>query len=119
MSRNAFVQPATVKLELSEGDWIEVKTELTYGEQLKLQDESSRAGEDDKLHFVYSNFYVAHLVAWIVDWSFTDAKGRVEVTADAIRALKGSIAGEINTALNKYEAEQDALKNAVTPGSTG
>jgi hypothetical protein len=116
VSRQAFVTPATVKLELSEGDWIEVKSELSYGEQLQLQDASSRAGEDDKPRFVYSNFYVAHLVAWIVDWSFTDANGRVEVTADAIRALRGEVAGEINTALNKYEQEQDALKNAVTPG---
>ena len=117
MARKAFVEPATVKLELSEGDWIEVKRELSYGEQLQLQDESSRRSEeDDKLRFVYSSFYVAHLVAWIVDWSFTDDNGRVEVTADSIRALKSDIAGEINTALNKYEAEQDALKNVVTPG---
>jgi hypothetical protein len=114
--RQAFVEPATIKLELTEGDWIEVKRELTYGEQLKLQDESSRTGEDDKLHFAYSSFYVAHLAAWIVDWSFEDANGHVEVTPDSIRALKGAIAGEINTALNKYEAEQDALKNAMTPG---
>jgi hypothetical protein len=116
VARKVFVEPATVKLELTEGDWIEVKKELTYGEQLKLQDESSRAGEDDKLHFVYSSFYVAHLVAWIVDWSFEDANGKVEVTADSIRALRGDIAGEINTALNAYETEQAALKNAVTPG---
>lgn len=116
MSRQAFVEPATVKLELSEGDWIEVKAELTYGEQLKLQDESSVRGEDEKRHFANSAFYVARLVAWIVDWSFTDAKGRVEITPDSIRALKGEIAGEINTALNKHETEQEDSKNAVTPG---
>jgi len=114
--RKAFVEPATVKLELSEGDWIEIKKELTYGEQLRLQDDSAQTGEDDKRRFAYSAFYVARLVTWIVDWSFEDEHGHVEVTADAIRALKGDIAGEINTALNKYETEQEASKNVVTPG---
>jgi len=116
VSRQAFVTPATVKLELTEGDWIEVKKELTYGEQLQLQDESAVRGEDDIRHFTNSAFYIARLVIWIVDWSFEDDKGHVEVTADAVRALRGEIAGEINTAINKHEAEQEALKNVVTPG---
>ena len=117
MARNAFVEPATVRLELSEGDWIEVKREITYGEQLELQDESSpRSPVDNKTHFVYSNFQVARMAICIVEWSFEDDNGQVEVTRDAIRALKRDIAEEFSDALDKYEAEQIASKNAVTPG---
>ena len=32
MSRNRFVKPETVRLPLSDEDWIDVKRSLTYGE---------------------------------------------------------------------------------------
>jgi hypothetical protein len=32
-----FVEPDTVRKELSDGQWIEIKTRLTYGEQKRLE----------------------------------------------------------------------------------
>jgi hypothetical protein len=108
MPRQAFVEPSTVKLELAEGDWVEVKRELTYGEQLQLQESSSETDEAGKYHLDVSNFYVNRMVAWVVDWSFEDADGAVVVTPDAVRALRGEIAAEINIALNKYITEGES-----------
>jgi len=102
VARRAFVTPATVKLELSEGDWIEIKAELTYGEQLHLQDMSSHMDADDKYHLDVSDFYINRITAWVVEWSFEDEDGRVNVTTDSVKALRGEIAGEINEALTKY-----------------
>ena len=36
MGRNWFVSPETVTLELADGQWIEVKERLTYGEEQRL-----------------------------------------------------------------------------------
>ena len=36
MAKFRFIKPDTTRLQLSEGDWIEVKKILTYGEQQRL-----------------------------------------------------------------------------------
>ena len=36
MGKNRFVTPDTARVELSDGDWIEIKERLTYGEQQRL-----------------------------------------------------------------------------------
>ena len=36
MARKYFVDAHTKRIDLSEGDWIEVRNELSYGENLRL-----------------------------------------------------------------------------------
>lgn len=117
MGKNRFASTETVRLDLSEGDWIEVKDELSYGERQVLMSvgvkrtgitEETRAVEID-----WSVINVADMAMWIVDWSFTDDAGaRVPVSEDSIRALSLEAATEVNEALKAHKAR--AEKNGMT-----
>lgn len=108
MATNRFARIDTVRLELSDGDWIEVKRELTYGDILELQEQSSTPDESNDLRFNGREFSLNRILTWVVAWSFEDESGPVELTRDAIRALNADAAAEINRALNEH---QEARKN--------
>lgn len=106
MGKNRFVRPETVRLELSDGDWIDIRKELTYGDILDLQEASTVLDDNGELHFNGSEFSINRILAWVVAWSFEDENGPVELTRDAIKALSAEAAGEINRALNEYQEKQ-------------
>ena len=148
MGKCRFVTPETVRLELSDGDWIEVKKRLSWGEQQKLSGSTfggvrGVGGGETEFTMEWERYQVLRLATWIVDWSFTDAKGKqVKVSRDAIGNLDQGTAEEIDVALTGHieaqEVERDpetakqaierheqaiaaleAAKNGVTPGETG
>jgi hypothetical protein len=104
MTRDRFVSANTVRLELSDGDWIEVKERLTYGERSKLSAASFRSGHlgTDTVELDFEAYAVEKLATWLVDWSFTRAGKSVPVSKAAIRALDPETADEIETALNVH-----------------
>jgi hypothetical protein len=124
MARNRFVQPATKTLELSDGDWVEVKERLTYGEQQTLAGGAlGRAtgmfeGKPE-VALDMARYQIKRFAIWIVDWSFTDAKGkRVPVSEDAIANLDPDTAQEIDDALTDYIEAMDAEKKAMKAGES-
>ena len=111
MGKNRFVDPRTVRIDLSDGDWIEVKARLAYGEQQRMLgaviggvslDDSAAGINLQNVPINLEKFSVARLSAWIVDWSFTRDGKRVEVTGDAIAALDPDTATEIDAALKAH-----------------
>jgi hypothetical protein len=117
MARNRFVSAETVRLELTDGDWIEVKRELSYGEQqeLFLRDVqmTGLAGGERNVSVDLQLINIRDMAMWIVDWSFEDAKGkRVPVSIDSIKALATDAAEEVDEALTAYKLSLE--KNAVT-----
>ena len=106
MSKNRFALLETGRLELSEGDWIEIRKELTYGDILDLQEASTAPDENGELRFNGREFSINRIMAWVVAWSFEDENGPVELTRDAVKALNAEAAGEINRALNEYQETQ-------------
>lgn len=108
LGKNRFATVDTVRLELSDGDWIEVKRELTYGDILELQELSNTPDEGDIVRFNGREFSLNRILTWVVAWSFEDENGPVELTRDAVRALNAEAAGEINGALNEH---QESRKN--------
>ena len=134
MSRNRFVEPEVVRLELTEGDWVEVKKELTYGEEQRLagaamtsmniQSDSDRAktrtedGEGVRVNLENERYAILRLYTWLVDWSFENAVGkRVKVSREAIANLGADTAHEIDEALSAHIAKREEAKNAATPTS--
>jgi len=106
MGRSRFVLPETERLELSEGDWIEVKKRLTYGEQQRLAGGALRPkltdGEID-ISLDLETHSILRLSIWIIDWSFCDAKDKqVEVSRDAIASLDPDTVEEIETVLTAH-----------------
>lgn len=127
MGSEAFVDPGTVRLELSDGEnWIEVKTELTYGEQKKLENSAIgrlQAGdfgnaENASIPLEMGSYELVRAQMWIVDWSFTRGGKRMRVSRQAIEQLKGRFAEMINDALNAHieslmpAEDEDADPNA-------
>ena len=108
---NYFVEPDTVRLELSDGGWIEVKTELTFGEQQRLIGKvlQSRNAEPTLDSTAWESYKIMGFLTWIVDWSLTDAKGKpVPVSRDAISNLRRPIAEEIDELLAKHIQEVES-----------
>jgi len=124
--RNRFVTPATIRIDLTDGDWIEVKERLTYAEQKRLagqtfrpvvntadltptQDSESR-GTDMELDLEW--YSILRIKLWVVAWSFVDAAGNpVRPTMDAIRALDSETGDEIEEALNEHVEAMNSQKN--------
>ena len=122
MGRNRFVGNEIARLELSDGDWIEVKKRLSYAEQQRLAtgafSRMGMANEEIELKMDSETFNCQRLLIWIVDWSFVNEKGKqVSVTLDAIKQLDPDTAAEIDDALGIHIEAVAAEKNAPKPKS--
>lgn len=122
--RGRFVSSGTVRIDLSEGDWIDIKRELTYGEEqhlastglVSLKETDNGKGE---LGIDWGALNLAKIETWVIDWSFTnDDDKRMPVDKSTVRNLKADTAVEILTAIDKYEAATDELKNSPLPPRT-
>jgi hypothetical protein len=112
-----FVQPELVRIALSDGDWLDVKKELTIGEQTEMFASMRRqfaAGEIPVLD--PTKIGRARAKAFIHNWSFTDLSGApVPFSEAAFNNLSTATAAEIRDALEAHEErvleEREAEKN--------
>lgn len=121
MARNPFVKPEVVRLDLTEGDWIEVKKYLTSGEDARMSGAGLRQmqqGEGGKATFLldFERLGLAQIEAYVTAWSFVDEKQRVvPVTPQNISALSKEVAKEIGDAI---DAHIKTMKGEQTDPST-
>ena len=105
MARCRFVTPDSVRLSLSDGDWIEVKAELNAGEQRHLFAglvKSMKPGVATELD--PEQVGKTKLLSYIVDWSLRDANGaKVPVTSASLDALEVDTYQELNTVIDAHE----------------
>ena len=118
--RSRFASGAAMRLELSEGDWVLVRQELTYGQQRRLA-ASGLTGidpavtEGQRLRVDLAAYDLERLVLWVMDWSFRDDDGEpVVVSREAIEALHPDTARELNEALDRHIEAQEG-KGAPAP----
>src|SRR5262252_8082329 len=77
MARSWFVTPETVQVPLPEGQWIELKKRLTAGEARKaMASLVSEVRTDGRMTPNLEMVGKAELLAYLVDWSLTDAQGK-------------------------------------------
>ena len=116
-----FVDPNTVRLDLSDGEWIEVKEELTYGEQQRLSNAAMTRFQDasaatPRIELDFERYQVIRLKTWLVDWSAKGKDGKsIKITDESIRAMHPDMAAEIDAALTAHIEALEAAKNAPTP----
>ena len=124
--RDRFASGAGVRLELSDGDWVLVRQELTYGQQRRLAGAGlsgvpqalAEQGQGESLSIDLAAFDIERLVTWIMDWSFVDADGgHVVVSREAIEALHPDTAAELQQALDAHVEALEAKKGAPAGGS--
>lgn len=124
--RHRFVVPDTTQLPLSDGDWVEVKKRLTVGdERAAMQAVVGVINQDGSRSPNLKMVGIAEVMAYLVDWSFTDAQDkRVPLSVDAVLNLDPESFKEIEAAVEAHaKAIQEALaaqKNALsTPTASG
>lgn len=120
MPKNRFVDPTeTVKLELSEGDFLIVKRGLAWGDALRLTAMYQGAMHDGGatgLAEKWDHYKIGEVMAWAVDWSFCDANGqKVPLSHEALAELDEASGDELLKALNAHVAAQRASPK-VTSG---
>lgn len=104
MSRNRFVVPEVDRLNLSDGDWIEVKGQLNNGEQKKLESVGLkppiRSNGEVITPIDWETHEIERVLIFLVDWSFRDANGKpVPVSKEALKALDIDSFKEVNDAI--------------------
>lgn len=116
-----FVQPETVRLDIPENNWIDVKKELTKGERDKsnaLLIKEVRG--DGRMTPDFEMMSKAEVMAYLVDWSLKDSTGKaIDIESDAARlsALNSmseegfdAISSAVKTHVEKMEAEKPEKK---------
>jgi hypothetical protein len=120
-----IVSPESVRLPLSDGDWLLVKRRLNAGEQRQILKRGMKvingSMEIDTLEGA-----IAKITTYLLDWSLTDPAGAVipirdqsgAVVESALDSLDPDSYGEILKAIEAHEtamrAERDALKKILT-----
>ncbi len=128
MGRNRFTRLATRQIMITDGDWIEVKEGLTYGEQQYLANASltsvhfkpgQEAEQGSEIGLDMKRHAMLRIFVWVTDWSFNTENGkRTQVTMPNIEALDPDTAQEINDALDTHSDNMRRAKNelaAATP----
>jgi hypothetical protein len=123
MGRNRFVQPNTIRLELTDSDWVEIKERLTYKENQTLQGAMVKyirdATGESEVGVDLARFTILRMETWLTDWSFRDDQDKpVPLSRAAIENLDPDTAKEIDVAINAYLTERDA-KKVLAAAETG
>ena len=125
--RNRFVKPKVIRVEISDGDWIEIKNELTVGERKQMTAAGLRhvtAGADNEPRFEFDSVATAFakVSQYLVGWSFEeeDEKGDVipvKLSEDAVRGLDEDTYDEIVKAIDEHTEKLEKEKNAAGGGT--
>jgi len=112
MGRLRFVQPEVVRIPISDSDFIDIKKELTAGEQrliysslVKTLSFGEKAVLDPRM------VGMTKIMAYLVAWSFTDSDGRpVSVSESAVNNLDLDSYSEIEKAIDAHDAAAEAAR---------
>jgi len=106
--RTRLVAPAIERLTLSEGDWIEIKRELTVGEEREMYIATRRprpADPGDPVTYDYDPALLprARAEAYLLRWSLVDAAGApLELSRDVLDRLEPDTFQELSDTIEKH-----------------
>lgn len=113
--RSRFVEPDTTRLELTDGDWLEVKSRLDFGERNALATAGLKQagtlgnGHAPEFTIDLAAYKLERMLAYLTDWSFRDRNDRnVPISRATINALDPDTADEIDAALDAHIEAQSA-----------
>jgi hypothetical protein len=125
--RNHFVLPSTVRLLFDnddpDGDYIEVKGELTYEEQQRLVGAGIsgfkvKESELSEYSFDWPEYRIRRMVIYITDWSMRRNGRTMKVDRSTIGMLRPDVAQKINDLLDAH-VERAANLQEPTPIESG
>ena len=119
-----FVRPATARVALPDGEWIEVKQRLTIGEERRQQASVIKeVRTDGRVTPDLEMLGKAETLAYLVEWSLRDEDGRVvridtdarksaaidSLSPEAFRLISEAITAHVE----RMAAERDVQKNVM------
>lgn len=111
---------AVTRVALSEDDWVDFRTELSFDEEKAIESggllsKFDKDTSDLTIEADLSAFDVVRLATWIADWSFTDADGlREPPTRQSIRNLNAATGQELTDALDEHVAGLDSAPKELS-----
>jgi|KBSMisStandDraft_5_1062788.scaffolds.fasta_scaffold00317_5 hypothetical protein len=121
MGRCRFVQPGIVRLPLSEGEWIDVKQELTAGEQRHA--DAGRYKEllaGDRPTLDYERMGTTRILAYVIGWSLVGFEGTPEpFDESSLDNLDMDTFQEIAAAIDAHERRVSEMRVARKNGQGG
>ena len=128
--RNRFVKPKVVRVGISDGDWIEIKRELTVGERKRmfaagLKQMQTGPNKDPKFDIDPVEMSFAKVKEYLVGWSFVEPVKEeepegdvspVELTEESIRNLDEATFEEIEDAIDAHIEKLEKEKKATSAG---
>lgn len=114
-----FVAPGSRRLDLSDGDWIEIKKMLTAGEHKRVYGAGVTTSHADekvevKVDMVESSF--VRTLTYLTAWSLERDGKPVAISRSALEALDPDFYSEIETAINMHVQEVARAKKPTTAG---
>ena len=127
MNSSRFVEPETTTLELSEGDWILVKTRLNHGQQRAAQARTYIADAAGIRNVDPMQMDMALVTAYLLDWSLTDKQKKPVTIAGLEPEPLGRVLdnldpesfGEIRDAIVRHVDTQRAAREAEKKTRSG
>ena len=115
-----FVQPEIVRLELSDGDWLDVRKELSTGEARRAMAKTVKSMRaDGRIEPDLEMLGRAEMAAYLVDWSFVDGNDkRVPCSDAALGNLTQDAFAEIETAVRAHIASVEEERGKAKSGSS-
>jgi hypothetical protein len=121
-----IVQPETIKLSLSDGDWLLVKRRLNAGEQRQILKRGMKV-VNGSMEIDPLAGGVAKITTYLLDWSLTDPAGKVIAIRDqpaavieaALDSLDPDSYGEILKAIETHETAMKVEREAQKKIPTG
>lgn len=110
-----FVKPETVRIDLPEGQWLEVKKQLTVGEERKAMAALVKeVRTDGRMTPDLEMVGKAQVLAYLVDWSLKDEAGKVvRIDSDA---KKVSAIDQLHP--EKFRVIADAVESHIAASAT-
>jgi hypothetical protein len=120
-----FVSPETVRINLSDGQWIDVKKTLTAGEEKAYRSAGFKRvsqRQDDNANEVdidWQAMAFARVDTYLVEWSAKKPDGKdMPLTKSAIRNLDAESFKEIDDAIVAHIDAVEEAKKTMSPGPT-
>lgn len=112
MARERFPKPLTVRLPISDGDWVEVKKRLTAGEYHGLLQRQYVVQSDGRMQMDIRYAGLALMLAYLVDWSLTTDGKPVPFDEAALLSTDIDTFREIRKAVEAHDEADEAARSA-------
>lgn len=118
MGRNRIVAPGSDRVEISDGDWVEIKRVLNTGDSRKLEAAGLKppmmVGDKIISPIDWAVYELERALIYLTEWSLCGPDGKVlPLNLDSIKALDVESFNEINKAILAHRLEVEKAKNPM------